>query len=103
MELFRACTITDLVTRLNTFAAWLVPLPVIDKTGLAGTYVMRVLQRQADVTPIMVNGKQTGEKVGHMEPVAEALPRELGLELVKGNAPYRRLTVVHIAPPSPNN
>jgi len=100
---FRACNIPDLVTRLNTFAKWLVPLPVIDKTGLTGNYVMGVRLKLSDVTPIMVNGKQRGEKIGHQESVVDALPRELGLALVKTRAPYRMLNVVHLAPPSPNN
>ena len=103
-EFFPACSISKLVTELNNpLGQDLVHLPVIDRTGLTGSYAMRVLVRVADVTPLMVNGKRVGNKVGYMEPVTEALPRELGLELVKGNAPYRVLNVVHIARPSPNN
>jgi uncharacterized protein (TIGR03435 family) len=98
---FAACTIPDLVTRLNTFATWLVPLPVIDKTGLEGSYAMRVQLQMSDVKPIMVNGRR-GEKVGHLESVAEALQSEFGLELVKAQAPYPKLKVVHIASPGPD-
>lgn len=98
----RQCNISGVVASLNLLPVRILPLPVIDKTGLTGNYAMILGVRWMDATPMLANGKQSSAAGVRREPVADTLRRELGLDLVKGQAPYRVLNVVHIAPPSPN-
>lgn len=97
---YAGCTISDLVQRLNfpDPTTMQLNLPVLDKTGLTGLYRIALWQATAG-TRTAPNGR---ERPANIEPIRDALKRELGLELVKGTGPYRVITIKHIADPTLN-
>jgi len=97
---YDGCSVADLVARLNQpgWAGLPGNLPVLDKTGLAGRYLI-ALWRATGGTETLPDG---GRRFLDIEPVQEAIKRELGLELVKSTATYRVLTVEHISRPLAN-
>lgn len=101
---YAGCTITDLVQRLNFPDPTLFQLdpllPVIDKTGLTGLYRIALWQSAGPREP--VPGHPGIRRLTNIEPIQEALQKELGLELVRSRGPYRILTIKHITDPTAN-
>lgn len=89
---FIGCTIPELINLLN---AGRLDRPVIDKTGLTGTYSMMVWQLERGCTT-------TGrfQRCEYFETFPAAMKRELGLDLIKATAPYRVLHATRIEPPA---
>jgi len=95
---FVGCTISELVNALNRRGRTPGGLPVVDRTGLAGTYAMWVWERMGG-SHVLPDGIT---KWDWIEPFDDAVQRELGLALVKTRAPYRVLRVTRIERPRAN-
>jgi bla regulator protein blaR1 len=73
------------------------PLPVVDRTGLAGRYDA-VLDFGPDDVPL---NAQSSDEIG-LAPMTDALQKQLGLKLVKQNAAIDILVIDHIEKLSEN-
>jgi uncharacterized protein (TIGR03435 family) len=77
-------------------AALIGPLqaPVVDRTGLTGTYDTNVL--------FIPDNRKLDADTESGPSLAAALPEELGLKLEKGKGPVEVLVIDHLEKPSPN-
>lgn len=82
-------------TGLATF-----PRPVIDRTGLGGTYDFSLEWTQAVVGDMAVGPNASGEVPG--PPIAQALKQQLGLKLESTKGPVELLVIDHVEHPTEN-
>ncbi|HTJ30725.1 MAG TPA: TIGR03435 family protein [Acidobacteriaceae bacterium] len=82
-------------TGLATF-----PEPVVDRTGLAGTYDLTLEWTQVRSADVAVGPSAQGEEAG--PPIAQALKRELGLKVEATKGPVEVLVVDRVERPSGN-
>ena len=82
-------------TGLATF-----PKPVIDRTGLSGTFDFSLEWTQAVGDDIAVGPNAQGEEPG--PPIAQAIKQQLGLRLESSKGPVELLVIDHVEQPAAN-
>lgn len=77
--------------------------PVIDKTGLKGSYYVKLSWTSEDGKPRVLGAKDrkgTGAELGPS--IFTAVQEQLGLKLESGTGPLNTLVIDHVEYPSPN-
>jgi uncharacterized protein (TIGR03435 family) len=77
--------------------------PVVDRTGLSGSFEVRMTFDQEQLVALM--GVQPGAREGvasSLPPLFTALEEQLGLELEPERVPGRVVIVEHVEPPTPD-
>jgi uncharacterized protein (TIGR03435 family) len=82
-------------TGLATF-----PRPVIDRTGLSGTFDFSLEWTQAAANDMAVGPNAQGEEPG--PPIAQAIKQQLGLKLESTRGPVELLAIDHVEQPTAN-
>ena len=82
-------------TGLATF-----PRPVIDRTGLGGTFDFSLEWTQAVAGDMAVGPNAQGEEPG--PPIAQAMKQQLGLKLESTKGPVELLAIDHVEQPTAN-
>lgn len=82
--------------RLTPFLAQQTHMPVIDKTGLKGTYNFHLKWQREEEEPSSGMHDQT------FPTIYAALPEQLGLKLESGKGPVDVLVIDHIEQPGDN-
>jgi uncharacterized protein (TIGR03435 family) len=82
-------------TGLATF-----PKPVIDRTGLGGTFDFTLEWTQAAASDMAVGPNAQGEEPGPS--IAQAMKQQLGLKLESTKGPVELLVIDHVEQPTAN-